>query len=60
MLGTMPGACTRGRQCPAWMDNIEDVDRTPRGTVNQNDRDKCYSETTVYSGIYERSEFIPL
>jgi len=56
----MPGACTRGRQCPAWMDNIEDVERTPRGTVNQNDRDKCYSETTVYSGIYERSEFIPL
>ena len=29
MQGTMPGACTRGRPRPAWMDNIEDMDRTP-------------------------------
>jgi len=35
MQGTMPGARRRGRPRTAWMDNI---DRTPRGRVNQNDR----------------------
>jgi len=35
MQGTMPGARRQGRPGMAWMDNME---RTPRGTVNQNDR----------------------
>jgi len=35
MQGTMPDACRRGRPRTAWMDNI---DRTPHGRVNQNDR----------------------
>ena len=40
MQGTMPGACRQGRPCTAWMDNIkiQDVDRTLRGRVSQNDR----------------------
>ena len=35
----MHGARRRGRPRTAWMDNInQDVDRTLRGRVNQNDR----------------------
>jgi len=40
MQGTMPGARRPGRPRTAWMDNVKDIDRTLRGRVNQNDRDR--------------------
>jgi len=41
MQGTLPGARTRGRPRTQGLDGQhQDVDRTPRGRVSQNDRDQ--------------------